>query len=237
MDLRFVAKESDYLVLEDSTGERHRVLIDDEVRDALKQSQQALQSGISPREVQSRLRAGEDLDSIAADLGVTVGAIEPFAAPILDELKYVIQAALSTQIADGDKMVPLREIIERDNPGASFTAKRDDDGWLVSASGKSQMMWKFDPRSKSLEAKNPAATDLLKTHASRDIVTSTIDIVQQEQAEEASNASVHDLVEELRARRNKPEQVRPATAKGRASLPSWDEIVLGTNQGSDSDSD
>ena len=41
-------------------------------------------------------------------------------------------------------------------------------------------------------------------------------------------ASVHDLVEELRARRAAT-QIKPASAKGRASLPSWDEIVLGTS--------
>jgi len=46
---------------------------------------------------------------------------------------------------------------------------------------------------------------------------------------------VHSLVEELRNRR-KQEDLKPATAKGRASLPSWDEIVLGTTN-SDTDSD
>ena len=238
MDLRFVGRESDFLVLEDSSGERYQVLIDDDVRDAIRQSQQALQSGISPRDVQARLRAGEQLEEIATDLGVTVAAIEPFAAPILDELRFVIQAALTTPVADGDHMTPLGELMERDNPGASFSAKRDDNGWLVTASGTAEMMWKFDPRSKSLEAKNPAATDLMKSHASRDIVTSTIQVIDEPEQEQEPSASVHDLVEELRARRAaKPEQVRPATAKGRASLPSWDEIVLGTNQTSDSDAD
>ena len=43
------------------------------------------------------------------------------------------------------------------------------------------------------------------------------------------SASVHDLVQELRARRA-PEEIKPASAKGRASLPSWDEIVLGTGK-------
>jgi hypothetical protein len=49
-----------------------------------------------------------------------------------------------------------------------------------------------------------------------------------EQASEPS-ASVHDLVEELRSRRNAQAEIKPQTAKGRASLPSWDEIVLGTS--------
>jgi len=137
-------------------------------------------------------------------------------------------------------MVPLREVIERENPEASYAAKRVDDGWLISAIGATTLTWKYDPRSKSIEPQNSAASDLHKSHASRDIITSTIPVVKESEdteSEESEPASVHDLVEELRARRSKPEPVRPATAKGRASLPSWDEIVLGTSQGSDPDSD
>ena len=52
---------------------------------------------------------------------------------------------------------------------------------------------------------------------------------------EAATASVHSLVEELRSRR-KQDEIKPATAKGRASLPSWDEIVLGATK-SESDTD
>jgi hypothetical protein len=74
---------------------------------------------------------------------------------------------------------------------------------------------------------DPNASSMAKVHANRDIVTATIDVVEEAE-DESQEASVHDLVEELRSRRNK-EPIKPATAKGRASLPSWDEIVLGTS--------
>ena len=46
---------------------------------------------------------------------------------------------------------------------------------------------------------------------------------------ESEGASVHDLVQELRARREQSAaELKPHSAKGRAALPSWDEIVLGT---------
>lgn len=235
MDLRFVARESDFLVLEDSAGERYRVLIDDQLRDATKQNLLPQQSGVAPREVQSRLRSGEELEAIAADLGVSIAAIEPFAAPIIDELNFVIQAAMSTLVADGDAMVSFEELMTRDNPGASYRAQRRDDRWIITVTGSRTLVWRFDPRSKSLEPANSDATDLIKSHAPRDIVTATIQVIP-EQEEGGESASVLDLVEELRARRKQQESVRPATAKGRASLPSWDEIVLGTNQSSESDS-
>lgn len=236
MDLRFVARESDFLILENSSGERFRVLIDDQLRDATKQNLLPQQSGVAPREVQSRLRAGEELEAIATDLGVSVAAIEPFAAPIIDELNFVIQAAMNTLVADGDAMVSLQELMQRDNPGANYKAHRKEDRWIITVSGSRTLVWRFDPRSKSLEPANSEATDLIKSHAPRDIVTATIQVIP-EQEEEGESASVLDLVEELRARRKQPETVRPAPAKGRASLPSWDEIVLGTNQSSEADTD
>ena len=236
MDLRFIARESDWLMVETADGEKFRLLIDDQLKDAIRGNRQVSESGVSPREVQTRLRSGEDLEDIAAHFGVPVSAIEPFAAPILDELNYVIAAALATKVTDGDHMISLGELIERESPGASFKAKRDGDSWLITASGPKTLLWSYDPKNKSVEPKNSVATDVAKLHANRDIVTATIPIVKEEEDSESDSASVLDLVEELRARRKQPEPIKPATAKGRASLPSWDEIVLGTNQNSESES-
>ena len=58
-------------------------------------------------------------------------------------------------------------------------------------------------------------------------VTPEIEIV------ESAGASVLDLVAQLRQRRT--EEPKPTSAKGRTSLPSWDEIVSETNSDSDSD--
>jgi hypothetical protein len=59
------------------------------------------------------------------------------------------------------------------------------------------------------------------------VVQAVQEVEPEPEEPESQGASVHDLVQELRARRN-PEEIKPASAKGRASLPSWDEIVLGT---------
>jgi len=201
-------------------------LVDDQLRDAVRNSQQLTNSGISPREVQNRIRAGEQIEDIAQALSVPTSTIEPFAAPILDELNYVLEAALATEVNDGNKMVPFRELIDKEEPEASFSLHREDEKWVVTVSGSKKMLWHYDNRARHLEPMDPNASSVAKVHASRDIVTSTIEVV--EEPEEAPEASVHDLVEELRSRRQR-EPIKPATAKGRASLPSWDEIVLGTS--------
>ena len=225
MELRFVNRESDFLVFETSEGEKLRALVDDQLRDAVRNSQQT-NSGISPREVQNRIRAGEQIEEIAETFGVPTSTIEPFAAPILDELNYVLEAALATEVNDGNKMVPFRELIAKEDPEATFALHREDEKWVVTVSGVKKMLWHYDNKARHLEPMDPNASSVAKVHASRDIVTSTIEVV--EEPEEAPEASVHDLVEELRSRRQK-EPIKPATAKGRASLPSWDEIVLGTS--------
>jgi len=226
MELRFVNRESDFLVFETSEGEKLRALVDDQLRDAVRNSQQLTNSGISPREVQNRIRAGEQIEDIAQALSVPTSTIEPFAAPILDELNYVLEAALATEVNDGNKMVPFRELIDKEEPEASFSLHREDEKWVVTASGSKKMLWHYDNRARHLEPMDPNASSVAKVHARRDIVTSTIEVV--EEPEEAPEASVNDLVEELRSRRQR-EPIKPATAKGRASLPSWDEIVLGTS--------
>lgn len=227
MELRFVNRESDFLVFETSDGEKLRALVDDQLREAVRNNQQITNSGVSPREVQNRVRAGESVDSISEDLGVPTSTIEPFAAPIIDELNYVLEAALGTEVNDGNRMVAFSDLIASEEPGATFSIRREDEKWVVVVQGAKKMLWHFDNKSRHLEPMDPNASSVAKIHASRDIVTSTIEIVEEPE-DEAPEASVHDLVQELRSRRNK-EPIKPATAKGRASLPSWDEIVLGTS--------
>ncbi|MGA1531935.1 MAG: DUF3071 domain-containing protein, partial [Aquiluna sp.] len=173
-----------------------------------------------------RIRAGEQIEEIAETFGVPTSTIEPFAAPILDELNYVLEAALATEVNDGNKMVPFKELIAKEDPEATFALHREDEKWVVAVSGVKKMLWHYDNKARHLEPMDPNASSVAKVHASRDIVTSTIEVV--EEPEETPEASVHDLVEELRSRRQK-EPIKPATAKGRASLPSWDEIVLCTS--------
>lgn len=227
MELRFLNRESDFLLFETSDGQRLRALVDDQLREAIRNTKQLGSSGISPKEVQDRIRQGESIDDVATDLGVPVATIEPFAAPIIDELNYVLEAALATEVSDGNKMVPFSQLISEESPGASFTIQRQDDKWVVTVSGSKKMQWHFDNKSRHLEPLDPTATSVARVHANRDIVTATIETVPEPE-ESGSEASVHDLVEELRSRRSK-EPIKPATAKGRASLPSWDEIVLGTS--------
>lgn len=234
MELRFVNREGDAIVFETSDGTRMSAVLDDQLRDAVRQNRQLGQVSISPKDIQQRVRAGSSVSQIAQELDVSESTIEPFAAPIIDEMNYILQSALDSEVPDGSAMKRFEELISSENPGCSFSLFRKDDAWMVRASGQKEMLWTFDTKSRHLEPADSQAQSVARTHANRDIVTATIPVVKEEEAEE-KGASVHDLVEELRSRRQQ-EPIRPAPAKGRASLPSWDEIVLGTTH-SDSESE
>jgi hypothetical protein len=181
---------------------------------------------------------------LAARLGVPEDAIEPFASPILDELRFVLQTALTTMLSSNDRMRSFRDLVDAVYPAAEFAVRKDENQWILE-SGNS-LKWSFDPKSRLIEPISAAAKELAKSfNTDREVVrparTSPEPLRPVQPAQsvaepapaepvaepESQGASVHDLVQELRARRN-PEEIKPASAKGRASLPSWDEIVLGT---------
>lgn len=243
MELRFVARDAEIITLESDHGQRYQLPISDELREAIRANPKVQDSNFSPREIQNLIRSGKSLEEVASTLEVTVAAIEPFAAPILDELRFVLDAALSTQVPVGSTMQSFRELIQDQHPSAEFKAAKIDGVWIISATDEEELSWTFDPKTRHLEPANQAAGNLTRQHASRDIIAATAksrpiqepEVEQNPEPENLESASVHSLVDELRSRRNQ-ETAKPATAKGRASLPSWDEIVLGASN-SESDTD
>lgn len=246
MELRFVSRDGDLLTFETPDGARHTALLSEDLQSALKPSPRPAQVDISPKDIQHRLRHGESIEELAAELGVAASSLEPFAAPIQDELRYLLDSALSTPIADGNHMTEFGQVLERDHPGSRTRIYRENEAWILEVESEGTMRWRFDPKLRHLDPLDSSATNLTLLHSQTDLVIATLPatsepapVYTQEiyEQEEEHTASVLDLVEELRARRQLQETtVRPAPAKGRTSLPSWDEIVLGTTN-SESDSE
>jgi hypothetical protein len=237
MELRFITRESDFLILETESGERARVLIDESLKEAVKRVPQIASSGVSPKDVQSAIRSGKTPQEVAQQLNVPIEAVLPFAAPILDELRFVLKQALTTKVSNGSKMQEFGELVAQTYPNPDFEVTKPADKWILTAGNS--LKWHFDPKTRLIDPVSPAAQELAKSISSeREMIRVAPPLVQETQvapqvtpsAEPEPAASVHDLVEELRARRAAAtNQIKPASAKGRASLPSWDEIVLGTS--------
>ncbi len=57
-----------------------------------------MNSALSPREIQARIRGGESVGDVACDAGVDVSDIEGFAGPVLAEREFMVTNALKSTI-------------------------------------------------------------------------------------------------------------------------------------------
>jgi hypothetical protein len=269
IELRLVSRQADYLVLESVAGERFRIAIDETLRDATRYTAKST-TGTSPKDIQSMIRAGMSVTEVSQSTGEAQEYVAMFAGAVLDELRYLLEAALSVQLPDENQMIAFRDLVERDQPVTKWQIAKRESRWVVQAEltgGPAE--WVFSPNDLTLEPLNSSARELLRSRASRASVVrdspstqssataaSAASVFREEtptaapsrgpeqDSPERPAASVLDLVEEIKRRdsaasnaaTSSPEaqepsasQTKPASAKGRASLPSWDEIVSGTS--------
>ena len=57
-----------------------------------------MDSALSPREIQARIRSGARVTDVADEAGVSVEDVEPFAVPVLAELDHVVSTALDLSL-------------------------------------------------------------------------------------------------------------------------------------------
>lgn len=163
-----------------------------------------MESAISPREIQARVRAGATLDDVAAQSGMPRERLEAFAAPVFAERAHVAGTALMSPIRRSGEAGPhptLRHLTEPlfADRGVNFSdvtwdAWRDEDRrWTVRAS------W--------IEDGDARHADFLFDQASRFSI--------------ASDQSAKDLVQE-----RKPEPVAPLDPDNEPTIDLDDEFAL-----------
>jgi hypothetical protein len=112
---------------------------------------------LSPRDIQFRIRAGEQAENVARIAGVPVDRVLRYAGPVLQERAMVAQQARRTRLRSADRPTPLAEVVDNrlrqhgvDADKISWDAFRREDGtWRVVAtwpSGKAtaQAVWELD---------------------------------------------------------------------------------------------
>jgi hypothetical protein len=152
VQLRFVGVSEDgqQLVVAEETGEEHLVAIDDRLRagvnghlSRLGQLTMALESRISPREIQERVRAGESAEQVAASAGMPLERVLRFVGPVLREREHVAEQARHARLAGpsggSGPSVLLADIVARlaarrgvDEADVVWdSARREDHSWVV----------------------------------------------------------------------------------------------------------
>lgn len=71
-----------------------------------------MESALSPREIQARIRAGDSVEEVARVAGMTLEWVEPFAAPVLAEREYVAQQAQAHQVRRSGETIAHRSLAQ-----------------------------------------------------------------------------------------------------------------------------
>jgi len=157
-----VSEDGERLVLIDESGAQHTIVIDERLRagvhghlSRLGQLTMALESRISPREIQNRVRSGESAEHVAQTAGVPVERVLRFVGPVLREREHVADQARRARLAGTNGPSPLlgdlvsaaasRRGIDADDVTWD-SARREDHTWVVSTSWPdgSAAIWGLD---------------------------------------------------------------------------------------------
>ncbi len=178
-DLRISATDGEFLILESQDGSRHRLLIDDSLKAAVRAStsNRAAEITLSPREIQSAIRSGESLTQLQERSGDPIEYLEKFAQPVLDELTHVLSSALGVRISvAGDRYSEVSQTEFGEIIGSrlhasgvqsfEWSAHRDENHyWRITVSyelnGSSEVgIWSFDLKKLLLAPENENAVAL-----------------------------------------------------------------------------
>src|ERR1700741_3324379 len=155
------------VICENDRGERFQIPADERLRAAargditrLGQIAIELESQMRPREIQSRIRAGESVEQVAAAAGVPANRVERFAYPVLLERSRTAELAQRAHPVreDGPDVQELGEVVSQafSARGQDFSVamwdswKGEDGKWVVQltwTAGRShnRAHWSFHP--------------------------------------------------------------------------------------------
>jgi hypothetical protein len=134
-----------------------------------------MDSALTPREIQTRIRSGEPIDKVAEAAGVPVDKVEPFASPVLAERANIADSARNGKVRRQNSMGvhrSLQQLVEDrlqargGDPDAviwdAWRGAAKDKQWVVRAEFQigedtHEAMFNYDQRSNTSVAKNDDA--------------------------------------------------------------------------------
>jgi hypothetical protein len=183
------------VICESDRGERFQIPADERLRAAargditrLGQIAIELESQMRPREIQSRIRAGESVEQVAAAAGVPANRVERFAYPVLLERSRTAELAQRAHPVreDGPDVQELGEVVAQafaargqDYSAAAWDSWKGEDGkWVVQlawTAGRSynRAHWSFHPGAHggTVTPLDDHALDLLDPNPNRQLRT------------------------------------------------------------------
>ncbi len=254
-ELIFVGRSQDNLelIFMDEDGGEFAVAVDDHIKRSINTNDTASvtttdsSAGISPRDIQTRIRRGETAAAIADEAGVDAARIERYAGPVLAERSYMAKRASETLVRRPHGEVLLGELAtgQLANRGVDTLTlvwdsyRRDDARWTVtvswaSGSGGGIASWIFDPLAHSVVALDDEARWLFDEAAG---ASKEAKVTEEPKPRLVGLPTVSEPDEELEppawAGPGHPTMpvpmpvATPAPAAAADDSPSWDDILFG----------
>lgn len=256
-DLRFVRREGDHLQLADLAGSTFSLRISDGLRAAVNEERLAPIREAAPvfsvREIQARLRAGEDFKEVARISGLSIEKIERYASPILQERAWIIEQA-EKSIPKGASIALRELVIERLAPrGVNMnqiawnTWRLENGSWHLfltypASDGQRECSWHFDASKRTLIAQDDGARwingEELSRPSQRSEASSAPGLVFPGEGEPTTPPRLvavrtDPVVEEQPMLTDIPVDAKKDGVTRRISIPSWDDIMFGRSKKKD----
>ncbi|MFD1858739.1 septation protein SepH [Aeromicrobium camelliae] len=236
-DLALVGPSEDgrYLITRDpASGARFRLRVDRRLATTVERSTRdshrspgqleiPMESSLSPRDIQTRIRRGESVEQVAEAAGTSVEQIMGFATPVIAEREHMVDQARTTSVRRkhvSGTPVALGALVDEALVGRGITPedaawdawRREDGRWTVQVvlpDGQAAVFC-FDHKSRYVLADDPTARDLVGDLASEDSLDMAIadavrgtDEVAAEDVEDTEKIVDHAPVHSLKEARDR----------------------------------
>lgn len=178
-ELKVIGVEEGALLVASVEGGQYRVAVDDVLQGRLRQSSVDLGANrkLSPREVQTHIRAGMSAEDVSAVTGAPLEYIQRFEGPVLAEREFVIQSALNVPVHTAMEVDPLaggatfgsvirRRLVDAGALNERWASWKEEGGsWIVKLTFVTEQIdrdarWSFEPKKSALAPLNPEAVSL-----------------------------------------------------------------------------
>jgi len=177
--LTVIGSEDGSIVLANESGQRFTVAVDDvlrsEIRKAGAVARPARRPSVSPREIQTHIRAGMSAEEVAELLGADLDDVRRFEGPVIAEREHIVNQALAVPVLIGSELdgdpnptfgVAIRaKLADLHASGERWTSWKDESGWVIKLEFAANDVehdarWSFEPRRSALAPLNSDATQL-----------------------------------------------------------------------------
>ena len=178
-ELKVIGVEEGALLVTSDEGARFRVAVDDVLQSRLRQSSPELGANrkLSPREIQTHIRAGMSAEDVASVTGAPLDYVQRFEGPVLAEREFVIESALNVPVHTAMEIDPLsggatfggvlrRRLVDAGAINERWASWKEEGGsWIVKLTFVAEQIdhdarWTFDPKKQALSPLNPEAVSL-----------------------------------------------------------------------------